>query len=70
MIAQEEQYIVDTEGNKTAVVLSVAAYEALLQKIAELQADLHDLAVVAERRGEAELTLAELQTELEQDGVI
>jgi hypothetical protein len=41
----QEQYVIDTEGNKTAVILSLQRYEQLLE-------DLHDLAVVAERREE------------------
>ncbi len=69
MIAQE-QYIIDHDGNKTAVILSLATYEALLDQIAQLQEDLHDLAVVAQRRHEPTITLDELQTLLEKDGVL
>ena len=39
------QYIVDDEGKKTAVILLFEQYRQLLE-------DLHDLAVVAERRDE------------------
>jgi PHD/YefM family antitoxin component YafN of YafNO toxin-antitoxin module len=45
MMTLQEQYVIDTEGNKTAVILSLQRYEQLLE-------DLHDLAVVAERREE------------------
>ena len=38
-----EQYIIDREGNKTAIILSIEQYEQMLE-------DLHDLAIVAERR--------------------
>jgi len=39
----QEQYIVDAHGNKTAVILDIELYEQMLE-------DIHDLAVVAERR--------------------
>ena len=70
MIASQEQYIVDHDGNKTAVILSLAAYEALLDQIAQLQEDLHGLAVVAQRRHEPTITLDELQTMLPADGIL
>jgi len=44
-MAVNEQYVVDAEGRKLAVVLSLEQYEKLME-------DLHDLAVVAERRDE------------------
>jgi len=37
-----KHYIVDANGTKTAVILSIAQYEQLLE-------DLHDLAIVADR---------------------
>jgi hypothetical protein len=39
----QERYIVDANGNKTAVILDIELYEQMLE-------DIHDLAVVAERR--------------------
>jgi len=50
----QERYIVDKKGEKTAVVLSVEEYEELL-------GDLHDLAVIAERRDEPTITFKELK---------
>ncbi len=41
----QEKYIVDSNGTKTAVILTLKQYEQLLE-------DLHDLAIVAERRSE------------------
>ena len=41
----QEQYIVDAHGNKTAVILDIELYEQMLE-------DIHDLAVVAERRSD------------------
>jgi PHD/YefM family antitoxin component YafN of YafNO toxin-antitoxin module len=45
MSTAQEQYIIDANGNKTAVLLTVEQYEKLLE-------DLHDLAIVTERRQE------------------
>ena len=41
----QRQFVVDEQGRKAAVLLPIAEYEALL-------ADLDDLAVIADRRGE------------------
>lgn len=54
MVRAREQYIVDESGRKTAVVLPLGSYRKLLE-------DLHDLAVVAERRDEPRVTLEELK---------
>ncbi len=54
MNSAQEQYVVDANGNKTAVILSIEQYEQLLE-------DLHDLAVVAERRPEQPITMAEMK---------
>jgi PHD/YefM family antitoxin component YafN of YafNO toxin-antitoxin module len=53
----QEQYIVDGNGNKTAVILSLELYEQMLE-------DIHDLAIVAERRSEASISLAEMKKRL------
>jgi len=58
-----EHYIVDENGRKTAVVIPVKEYERLLE-------DLHDLAVVAERREEPTISLDELKRRLRADGLI
>lgn len=47
----QEQFIVDANGNKTAVILSIQQYERILE-------DMHDLAIVAERRSEQSISLA------------
>ncbi len=59
----QEQYVIDTEGNKTAVILSLQRYEQLLE-------DLHDLAVVAERREEKPISLEEMRQRLREDGLL
>ena len=58
-----EQYIVDAKGQKTAVVLPVDEYDELLE-------DLHDLAIIAERRDEATVTFEELKKRLKEDGLL
>jgi len=63
MVRVREQYIVDEDGRKKAVVLPIEGYRRLLE-------DLHDLAVVAERRDEPTVTLEELKRRLRQDGLL
>ncbi len=53
----QEQFIINAKGKKTGVILSMPQYQQLLE-------DLHDLAIVAERRQEPTLTLAELKKRL------
>ena len=48
-----EQYVIDSDGKKTGVILALSHYERLLE-------DLHDLAVVAERRHEGTISFEEL----------
>jgi PHD/YefM family antitoxin component YafN of YafNO toxin-antitoxin module len=49
-----EQYVIDEKGNKIAIILPLTEYR-------HLREDLHDLAMVAERRDEGTLSLAELK---------
>ncbi len=62
-MAVREQYVVDAKGRKTAVLLSLEQYERLLE-------DLHDLAVVAERRDEKPISVEELKRRLKKDSLI
>ena len=62
-MAANEQYVVDAEGRKMAVLLSLEQYEKLME-------DLHDLAVVAERRDEESISLKELKRRLKKDGLL
>ncbi len=57
------QYLVDENGQKTAVVLPVDEYEELLE-------DIHDLAVIAERKEESTTSFDELKKRLETDGLL
>jgi len=63
MAMEETQYVIDSKGKKTGVLLSLEEYQRLLE-------DLHDLAVVAERRNEEPVTLAEMKKRLKKDGLI
>ncbi|HEC97415.1 MAG TPA: hypothetical protein ENI58_04565 [Nitrospirae bacterium] len=57
------QYLVDESGQKTAVVLPVEEYEELIE-------DIHDLAVIAERKDEPTTGFDELKKRLEADGLL
>ncbi len=61
MSIPQAQFVVNAEGKKTGVLLSVKQYEKLLE-------DLHDLAVIAARRDEEPITLEEMKRRLQQDG--
>lgn len=52
------QFLVDKAGRKSAVLLPIAEYEALL-------ADLADLVVIAERRSEPKEPLSAVKARLE-----
>ena len=58
-----EQYIVDSKGKRTAVILPIERYKQLLD-------DLHDLAVVAERRAEKPISLEEMKRRLKDNGLL
>jgi len=62
-MATQEQFVVDVNGKKTAVILSLKRYQELME-------DLHDLAVVAERRDERSISLQEMKRRLKKDGVL
>ncbi len=59
----DEQYVTDAKGNKTGVILSIERYEQMTE-------DLHDLAVVAERRNEQTISLEEMKRRLKRDGIL
>ena len=63
MPASKEQYVVDARGRKKAVLLPVAKYQRLME-------DLHDLAVIAERREEKPVSLDDVKKRLRKDGLI
>ncbi len=57
------QYLVDERGQRTAIVLPVDEYEDLLE-------DIHDLAVIAERKDESIISFDKLKKRLESDGLL
>ena len=59
----QAQYVVDDKGRKTGVLLSLKQYRKLLE-------DLHDLAVIAERKSEKPIPLEEMKRRLKKDGLI
>ncbi len=60
------QYISNSTGEKTAVILPLAEFEELLEKLE----DLEDLAAITERQNEATIDHADLIEELKRDGLL
>ena len=58
-----EQFVVDSQGKRTGVILSTQRYQKLME-------DLHDLAVVAERREEKPITLEAMKRRLRKNGLL
>ena len=58
-----EQFIIDKSGKKRAVILPIEDYEELLE-------DIHDLAVIAERKDEPTASFDEIKKRLKADGLI
>jgi hypothetical protein len=63
MITEDVQYVVDEKGDRTAVIVPIGEYEELIE-------DLHDLAIIAERREESTVSLHELRKKLIKDGLL
>ena len=63
MMVAQEQFVVDARGKKTGVILSLKQYEKLME-------DLHDLAVVAERRAEKPVSLEDMKRRLKKNGIL
>ena len=55
--AADGQYFVNENGEKVAIILPIEEYE-------KMKEDLHDLAVVAERRNEKTISLEEMKRRL------
>lgn len=53
-MSSQQQFVVDAEGRKTGVLLSLKQYE-------KLREGLHDLAIVAKRRDEQPISLDEIK---------
>jgi len=63
MAKTKGQYIIDDKGKKTAVILPIGEYEELLE-------GLHDLAVIAERKNELEVSFNDIKKRLRKDGLL
>ena len=63
MTLSREQYVVDSRGKRTGVILSTRQYNKIME-------DLHDLAVVAERREEKSISLETMKRRLNKDGLL
>jgi PHD/YefM family antitoxin component YafN of YafNO toxin-antitoxin module len=59
----DQQFVVDREGKRQAVIIPLEDYQRLME-------DLHDLAVVAERRDEEAISLEEMKRRLHEDGLL
>lgn len=59
----EEQFVVDANRQRKGVLLTIEQYEKLME-------DLHDLAIIAERREETPISLQELKRRLQEDGLL
>ncbi len=62
-MAVQEQFVIDSRGKKTGVIIPLKQYEKLLE-------DLHDLAVIAERRDEEPVSFGEMQQRLNENGTV
>jgi PHD/YefM family antitoxin component YafN of YafNO toxin-antitoxin module len=51
------QYVANEKGEKVAIILPIEEYE-------KMKEDLHDLAIVAERRGEKTISFEEMKRKL------
>lgn len=63
MAEGRERFLVDTRGRRTAVVVPLSRYRRMLE-------DLHDLAVIAERREEPTVAHDDLVDRLKRDGLV
>lgn len=58
MSTLHEKYITDEKGNKNAIIIPIDEYNKLME-------DIHDFAVIAERKNEAVISLDELKHKLD-----
>jgi hypothetical protein len=63
MAAPQTQFVVDAKGKKKGVFLTVRQYRKLME-------DLHDLAIVAERRREKPISFDDVKRRLKKDGLL
>ena len=58
-----KEFVVDSKGRKTAVILPIETFEELME-------DMHDLAVIAKRKDEKPISANELTRRLKKRGVV
>ncbi len=58
-----EEFVVDTKGKKKAIIFPMKQYE-------QMKEDLHDLAMVAERRDEEPISMEEMKRRLTKRGLL
>lgn len=63
MIKIKQKFVVDGAGHKREVVVSCRDYERLME-------DLHDLAIIAERKDEETIGHEEMLKRLKKDGLL
>ncbi len=63
MSTVREKFIIDSKGKKSGVVLSLRRYRKLME-------DVHDLAVVAERRSEPTISFEEMRRRLKKNDLL
>jgi len=57
------EYVVDSSGRRIAVIIPIEEYNEILE-------DLHDLAIIAERRNEPTVSFEEVRKRLKKRGII
>jgi len=57
----KERFITDAGGKKVSVIVDYAKYQQLME-------DMHDLAVIAERRAEKPISLTAMKSRLRKNG--
>jgi hypothetical protein len=62
-MSEVTQFLTNSEGEKIAVVMPISRYEELIE-------DVHDLAVIAERREESTLSFEGVKRRLKKDGLL
>lgn len=62
-VTMTTQYLTDERGEKVAVVIPIADYDAMMEDVA-------DLACVAERRDEERISLEDVKKQLIADGLL
>lgn len=62
-LESQVQYVMNSDGEKTAVIVPIEDFRELLE-------DIEDLAAVADRRDEPTISHDELLAELKRDGII